>query len=412
MPKSPLAVIPGLEDRLDRVFWDHFHSRVSTVLTLHDEEESNPFVKLVSPMAVDHAGLMHSMLALSGSHLSRCVSNEQYQSGKDRHMDQAMTLLREDVVRLNAAGSDADEPLVACIIMQCLIPITDGSTTGVHRVHLEAARQLIKPRPGNDFLNFAFEFYRYHDMSSTMTSLERPHAKFEELLDDDDEAVATPASATAPTPTTPIAAPHPYFPGMPNAAAPGAGVMIGVCDGLIEHITRISTIRQRIRGRKQQGLTPVVEYRSIRDGSVLGRRLLDWRSGHTTRSPKWVLAELYRETALVYLHRSLRASRPDPDLGGRVDRGLAYLRALPPDHPAQSVVLLPTFVLACAAFDAAQRGHINDAFARLQAYSGLGNIERAREVVTEVWRMMDASDERSWDWETIMADMNYHILVT
>lgn len=75
-------------------------------------------------------------------------------------------------------------------------------------------------------------------------------------------------------------------------------------------------------------------------------------------------------------------------------------------------MLSPLFILGCAAFEPRQRPPIERAFDDIQAYSNLGNIRPAREVVRQVWKLMDAGDERSWDWEMIMADMGFDLLVT
>ena len=305
------------------------------------------------------------------------------------------------------ADDEATRPLIAAIIFQCLIPISDGSTAGAHRAHFQAARDLITPRT-DKFGAFAWEFWKYHDMSNGMTSLERPTSTTAALAAAADEAAAALLPDIAGGSDD-----RPDF-NLPEFNTPrgSSGVMIGVCDGLYTHIARIMRIRDRIRARKRRGLEPTVEYRAIRDASVIGRQLLQWQSGHEMHSPEWAAAELYRETALVYLHRSLRASRPEPDLRERVRCGVVYLLALPADHPAQSNLLLPTFVLGCAAFEEDQRRDIEVAFSRIEAYSNLGNVQRAREVVQRVWQMMDEGDERSWDWETVKEEMNYDFLVT
>ena len=410
-----------LESDVDLVFLEHFESKMSGLLTLMDQHDSNPFTTILIPMAVNHEGLMHSMLALSGSHLSRCDPQAAYLERKQMHFNAAISALTKEVTYLTARGEAFSDPLVACMIFQCLIPISDGSTRGDHLSHLQAARTVIKPR--NDaFGRFAWEFYKYHDMSHAMTSLERAVP-----LDGDGDPVVVAgldgADGTDPTsPVLPLSAggaSDPGGAGGPDFATlgdtippPSEGVMIGVCDGLFHYIDRVTALRDRIRARKRRGAQPTVAYGSIRDASVLGKALLEWRSGHAEHSAKWVTAELYREAALVYLHRSLRASRPDPDLSARVDCGVLYLCALPGDNSVQSILLLPTFVLGCAAFEPAQRAGIEAAFDKLAAYSFFGNIDRAREVVHQVWGMMDAHDEASWDWETIMRDMGYNFLVT
>ena len=73
---------------------------------------------------------------------------------------------------------------------------------------------------------------------------------------------------------------------------------------------------------------------------------------------------------------------------------------------------MPLFLLGCSAFDPEQRPEIETAFAALQEYSNLGNIPYAKEVVETVWQMMDAGDEESWDWETIILKKGWDFLIT
>ena len=85
---------------------------------------------------------------------------------------------------------------------------------------------------------------------------------------------------------------------------------------------------------------------------------------------------------------------------------------MPAGESTQSIVLLPLFLMSCAAFEEGQRAELEGAFDAVQAYSNLGNIRPARRVVRRVWEMMDWRDERSWDWESVMADMGIDLLVT
>ena len=392
LPPRPAHVFPGLnlESDIDLMFFEHFYLKMSMVLTLREDESSNPFIQLIIPMAANHKGLMHSLLALSGSHLYRFDPREEFLIRKREHFDSAITSLSQEVGIARERNADVEDSIVACMILQCLIPISEGSTDGRHRVHLDAARKYIKFRPNERFGRFAWEFYKYHDMSNTMTSL--PRSDF--MLGDAEDY------GTMPTFT------------VPNIIDAGDGVMIGVLDGLFRYITTITSIRNNVRSRKQAGLEPAVEYQSIIEASLVGKQLMEWNSGQEVDTPKYVAAELYREAILVYLHRSIRASRPDPELSDRVDSGIIYLSALPPGNSTQCILLLPTFILGCAAFRPEQRVRIEEAFDRLNDYSRLGNIAPTRVIVHRVWALMDAGDEGSWDWETIMKRMNYDFLIT
>jgi len=68
--------------------------------------------------------------------------------------------------------------------------------------------------------------------------------------------------------------------------------------------------------------------------------------------------------------------------------------------------------LGVSAFSEEQRPDIEKAFADLQAYSSLGNIKYAKLTVEKVWELMDAGDEKSWDWEAVMESLGFDFLVT
>lgn len=87
------------------------------------------------------------------------------------------------------------------------------------------------------------------------------------------------------------------------------------------------------------------------------------------------------------------------------------MQMLPENSATQSILLMPLFILGCAAFDLNQRQLITDRFKSLYEYSGLGNILAAHEAVDKVWQLMDAGDENAWDWETILHNMGYDFLV-
>ena len=89
-----------------------------------------------------------------------------------------------------------------------------------------------------------------------------------------------------------------------------------------------------------------------------------------------------------------------------------YLDKLPHTAGANSVMLMPLFLLGCSAFESRQRERIKKGFDALQAYSNLRNIEPALTVVEKVWELMDNNPEESWDWEKIIKDMNMDFLIT
>ena len=396
VPRGLPFLVDGIETDIDRRFLDHFVYELSQVLTLHDDT-SNPFKDLLLPMATEHKGLMHSLMALSGSHI---VAREPAAALSDRqqhHFDNAISILVADITAANEKAEDLEgtlivgDPTIASTIVQCLICISKGQTRGEHRVHLEGARKLISDQQSKnpEFRQFIWEFFTYHDTSNSITSLTRQ-----------------PVSSSN---TDDMSLPDFVF---QSALEPRAGVLVGVVDGLYLYLKKITALRDSIRARKAAGLQPVVPYHYLSKAVAIDADIRSWDPQQEMHSARWITAQLFRQCTWVYLYRTIQASKPKPNLSNAVDSALEYLRVLSPQESAQCVLLLPLFILGCAAFEERQRPELEIGFDNLQSYSNLGNIKPARQIVHKVWQMMDAGDERSWDWETIMADMGIDFLVT
>lgn len=396
IPRGLPFLVDGIETDIDRRFLNHFVYELSQVLTLHDNT-SNPFKDILLPMATQHKGLMHSLMALSGSHIIQTEPKDELNERQQHHSDIAVTILLADITKANQGDRDEDgtliveDPTIASTIVQCLLCISEGLTNGEYRAPLEAARLLITDRKSKnpEFQQFIWEFFTYHDVSNSMTSLARQPVRNNSA---DDQ----------------------YLPDFvfQNATQPRVGVLVGVLDGLYKYLKRITALRDNIRARKDAGLQPVVLYEYLSQAVDIDAAIHNWESNQEPQTPRWIAAELFRQCTWVYLYRTIQASKPNPNLCSAVDSALDYLRLLPPQESTTCLLLLPLFILGCAAFEPRQRPDLEDGFDNLQAYSNLGNIKPARQIVRRVWEMMDVGDERSWDWETIMADMGIDLLVT
>ena len=396
IPRGLPHLIGGIETDVDRRFLDHFVYDLSHVLTLNNGD-SNPFKDLLLPMATENKGLMHSLMALSGSHMIARNPEPAINERQMHHSHHAISILHADIAAANERGPGAsgypivDDPTIASTIVQCLISISQGRTDGEYRVHMDGARtsmleQNLQSSQNPEFRQFILEFFMYHDISNSLTSLDR------RPLNLDDEAL-----------------PDFVF---QSTIQPAPGHMVGVIDGLYRLLKKITALRDSIRARKADGLQPVVLYEYLSEAVKIDAEIHKWDPKQVIHSPRWMAAELYRQCTWVYLYRTIQASQPHPNLSGAVDAGLEYLRALPPGESIQCLALLPLFILGCAAFEPRQRPDLERGFDNLQAYSNLGNIQPARQIVHRVWEMMEAGDRRSWDWESIMVEMKLDLLVT
>ncbi|KAJ5751639.1 hypothetical protein N7520_008556 [Penicillium odoratum] len=392
VPRNLPFLIDGIETEIDRRFLDHFVYGFSRVLTLINDD-SNPFKEILLPMATQHRGLMHSLMCLSGSHLSGLDPEPKLRERKYYHFHRAIQDLKENITASSAATPQSEEdqqllvedPIIASTIALSLNTICEGETSGEYRPHMDAARYLlVSQQPRNEkFRQFIVEFFQYHDISNALTSLDRRPA----LLQGDKRM--------------------PDF--VPGASA---GMFLGVFDGLFNYISQVTQLRDRIRQRFNEGYEPAVDYQTLSEAVQVDTAIRNWKTSHEEDSSNWCLAQLYRQSTWVYLFRTIRPSRPSDKIAQVVDDGLAYLDRLPQDAGAYSIVLMPLFLLGCSAFLTEQRERIKKGFESLKAYSNLRNIEPAFKVVSRVWEIMDTKMEDSWDWERIISDMNMDFLIT
>lgn len=381
------CLIDGVETSDDRYLLDHFVHRVSKILTVFNDD-TNPFQEYLMPLAVQHRGLMHSLLCLSGSHI--VTTKPEYMDAQMRHYGNALAYLSKDSSIARIGSNTSVDKSVAQMLLLCLNSICLGEANGEYRLHLNAARDVFSTgsfhTETSDFHRFLYEFFMFHEVINCLTTLDRrPNL----LL-------------------------HSFNSSLPDLMLPKPGAMLGVLDGLFIYISRISTLRDTIRRRRANNLHPV-DYQTLSEAVQIDAELHDWQPplAYGPNTNRFIAALLYRQCTWIYLYRTILESHFSQKIDGAVEEGLKYLKMLPPDEGTESVLLTPTFILGCAAFNPDQRPKIEDRFEKIKEYSGLKNIDVAVDVVRKVWKLMDEGDEkRSWDWEMIIKDMGYDFLAT
>ena len=332
-------------------------------------------------------------MCLSGSHLSGLDPEPKLKERKYFHFHHAIQDLKDNINASSSSKSPdqegepllVEDPIIASTIALSLNTICEGETNGEYRPHMDAARYLlVSQQPRNEkFRQFIVEFFQYHDVSNSLTSLDRRPNLFHN---------------------------DPHLPNFVPGAS--AGMFVGVFDGLFNYISEITQLRDRIRERFNEGYEPAVDYQTLSEAVSIDTAIRTWETSHEADTPNWCLAQLYRQSTWVYLYRTIRPSRPSDKIAQVVNDGLGYLDQLPQDAGAYSIVLMPLFLLGCSAFVTEQRDRITRGFEDLKSYSNLRNIEPAFKVVTRVWEIMDTHIEESWDWEKIIRDMNMDFLIT
>ncbi|KFY76423.1 hypothetical protein V498_09581 [Pseudogymnoascus sp. VKM F-4517 (FW-2822)] len=182
-------------------------------------------------------------------------------------------------------------------------------------------------------------------------------------------------------------------------------------------MSSITRLRNKIRIKFESDIDPIVDYNALYRASQIDASIRAWQSAWPIGEARHIAGLLYKQMLWVYLWRSIyppRATRwaPNTKITAAVNGALELLRLIPANDPCQTVLLTPTFIIGCAAFEPEQRIPIRESIRRIKAYTTFRNADRALEVLEEVWRYMDKRDKRSWDWQRIASDMGMDFLAT
>ncbi|TVY41524.1 Transcriptional regulatory protein [Lachnellula subtilissima] len=390
-------MINGVETEGDRMFFQHYITRLSLIFTVEGEQDT-AFKNMLLPIALQHSGLMHSILALASKHIDYRspyglhILQEHPDIGRTLsiHHDEAVKgLIRQEQQGDSNVAIAATYGQILCLVLQTL---SDENPNGQHRFHLQHYQKLIQERPPEDldFLKFIHEFFQYHIVA--------------------DELIALPQNGTR------ILAPDDWD--LPNTVIQPAAVrLLGVSDGLFLYMSRITNIRNKIRENMEARVDPVVDYTSLYRAAEIDAGIREWTPAWPEGDSRDLAGLLYKQMMWVYLWRTIyppkaTSWKPDNRITQAVDDGLTLLASFTPRDPSQTLILAPAFVIGCAAFEKEQRDPIRKAIGTVKAYMEYRNSDTALQVLEEVWRLMDAKDERSWDWQSIAHRMGMDFLAT
>lgn len=396
-------MINGVETEGDRIFFQHYITRLSLKFTVEGEQNS-AFKNMLLPIALQHTGLMHSILALSSKHIDwrssyglqflqdhPSVDVKMLEERSQFHHDEAV----KELVRQEKDDRDSGVVIAAtygqilCLVLQTL---SEQNPSGQHRFHLQHYQKLIQEQPPDDldFLKFIHEFFQYHIVA--------------------DELIALPQKGA------PLLAPDEW--NLPSTVLQPAAVrLLGVSDGLFLYMSKITNIRNKIRENMEAGKDPVVDYTSLYRAAEIDAGIREWTPAWPAGDARDLDGLLYKQMMWVYLWRTIYPPKtthwkPDPRITQAVNDGLTLLESFGPQDPSQTLILAPAFMIGCAAFEKEQRDPIRKAIAIVKTYTEFKNSDTALEVLEEVWRLMDARDEKSWDWQSIAHGMGMDFLAT
>ncbi|KAJ8131999.1 hypothetical protein O1611_g1627 [Lasiodiplodia mahajangana] len=284
----------------DRIFFSHYINHLSSVLTVEGQHR-NAFKNMLLQMAVEHHGLMHSILSLASKHIdfetpygSKLLSSapnvdlSSLMARSEFHHDAAMQQLlawggRDEGAPEQKANLAPRYGQMLCLMLQTA---AEGSPDGAHRVHLTAYKSLIQenPPPDRAFTTFITEFFQYRVFADEL--IRYPDMKTKRLATED------------------------WVPWTEIEPAR----LIGVGDGLFHYLAKITTIRNEIRANMIAKVEPVVDYTSLYRAAEIDVAIREW-------APTWPVGDnrdrvslLYKQMMWVYLYRTIYPPSTSPPL--------------------------------------------------------------------------------------------------
>ncbi len=389
-PRSLPFIIPGVVTPIHRRLFHHFAQHVVNVMTINDG--TSPLQSIILPAAADDVAIMQSLLALSASHLAKVKEGDLQVAFEKRNMQsmaidsqmQRLGQLTEHPTRRSRLRET--ELALISSLMLCLFEICEGSGNSQVHTHLKVAREVVqKAAIDSDMPNtevstvtkdmdpFLIEFFVYHDALAAVTGSGDPL-----MADFRTESV------------------------QPGWAQPFA---VSSNDGLYSLVAKIASFAKRVEAADEDHRGKI-----LCEAVDIWQELDRWTPESTDFESK-IVGKLYQWGLFIWLFSTIYPDGIEQEQVQQVVRN-AITHFSDVQSSAMSCLLFPLFVVGCATIDPDQRASIDQHFERVSAWSHLGNIKLAQQVVHHVWTQHDAGIARSWDWMQQLRTRGINFLVT
>ncbi|EXJ80882.1 hypothetical protein A1O3_07169 [Capronia epimyces CBS 606.96] len=171
------------------VLYQHYLKRTANAVSAW-QDQTNPFIRFMMPMAVSDDLLFQSIMALSGAHFSQQPhASVEAKSWASTHETLAIRGLKFRLTR-QAAGQDDALALLATTLVLCLLETMKGSSNSNAFLHLKGARALLSQwistppaRSDPEIRSFIVELYLYFViLASTPLGPESHHLIVQDAL--------------------------------------------------------------------------------------------------------------------------------------------------------------------------------------------------------------------------------------
>ncbi|RDW60680.1 hypothetical protein BP6252_12063 [Coleophoma cylindrospora] len=388
---SPATILPPAHERSQRYLLKYYAQVLSMLCST--SVESNSFINVFMPMAMDSQPVLNSLLAWTAGHIK--FFDESYSPVASEYRSAALVSLASAL----PSNANPDTTLAACLVL-----CAAASPTNHWYDHLQGAKSIIESAsmtsPTGTLLTGTECFMQTPDGQWLLR-----HFAYHDVLG----AVAMG--------TKPLIA-GPYW-------LPRGGFIldayVGVASEILAMISEIccltyenKTSQVALEWDNQDWMPePSLEgFQSWYPLLDLESRITNWECPTTTQEYLVELAESYRLAALICLYRKARDFFPSdtPHINLRISQHVAelvrILESIPYQSMAEGGLLFPLFIAGGETMDDVSISIIRTRLQGLLAHRGFAHTGLSTEILEELWRLkkrdVKSPEGRNVDWLDIL----------
>lgn len=370
-----------------------FDKYTCAIMSIRNGPTENPWRTVIWPMALDHSVLFKSLASMTLLHIAR--NDEETKKIGMTYMKQAINELAQGLTN-NSIPNDV--ALATCLALVATEAWSTQVSSGL--AHLRGAKSIInKTLASKEPLSPAFKalcnIFIYHDVLAKVVSLQLIDSN---AYDANSELIKNLEKVERDA--TPMDVNKFLAGGLPDD---DIDPLLGCARDLFLIIGRTASLISKTRTLNKISLSVVSTAVSLKT------ELENWKPKNTYKQINLedpycdlasivATAESYRFATLLYLHQAVPEipSQSSKDLAEKV---LMLLASIPTNSKTCLLHIFPLLVASCEMDDAEDREWIINRWSLLSRLMWIGNIDRAMEIVKEVWRRKDAlhSKDKNWD---------------
>ncbi|KAI9890659.1 MAG: hypothetical protein M1814_003728 [Vezdaea aestivalis] len=365
--QSVMFMAPQLDVGSPEMLMMRYNHQTCGILSVKDGPNENPWRTLIWPLIHESPALFHAIASMTAFHTAKDIPSLRLQG--IQHMKKSIKALRNNLGEMRT-----DAALATTLILAFSESWDVHISTGIE--HLKGAKILVnqaltKHRASNldnetvSRLRFLINTWIYMDVIARLTSMDEDDSND---FDNDLDSAAGPFDA-----------------------CPEVDPLMGCASSLFPLIGRVANLVRKVR--RSSTNSPSI----IARAAELKILIEEWEVGTSWEAPEdqssiithsIQTAEAYRWATLLYLHQAVPEipSITSTELARKV---MVYLATVPLTSRAIIVHIYPLLAAGCEASSLDDRKWIDDRWAAMTARMWIGNIDRCRDVVREVWDRRD-----------------------